>query len=77
MRGAICRGRHLMRASPSIVLSWVNQMNLRMLPRAESTLKRIEKMDVPDNMPVLEEIGRKAAGKLIDASHFPAGFDLS
>ncbi len=42
----------------------------------DETLKRIEKMDVPDNMPVLEDIGSRAADKLIDDSHFPGAFDL-
>ena len=40
------------------------------------TLKRLAKMDVPDNMPLLKEIGTATAEKLISEEHFPEGFDL-
>lgn len=49
--------------------------NLDMHLDAKS-LKKLAKMDVPDNMPILSEIGREAAARLIDESHFPAVFDL-
>jgi hypothetical protein len=39
-------------------------------------LKRLAKMDVPDNMPILAEIGTAAADKLIKEEHFPANFNL-
>jgi len=42
----------------------------------EKTLKKLAKMDVPENMPVLAEIGRATAEKAIDERHFPAAFDL-
>ena len=42
----------------------------------KDTLDRLAKMDVPDNMPILKEIGTEAAEKFIDDAHFPAHFDL-
>ncbi len=43
----------------------------------DKTLKKLAKMDVPDNMPILSEIGEAAAVKLIDESNFPKNFDLT
>ena len=33
-------------------------------------------MDAPENMPRLDEVGKKAAMKLVDDKHFPTAFDL-
>ena len=42
----------------------------------EHDIKQLSKMDRPDAMPLLSEIGIAAAKKQIDDNHFPAGFDL-
>jgi len=43
---------------------------------AVDALKELERMDAPDNIGELEELGTLAASKQIRADHFPAGFDL-
>lgn len=40
------------------------------------SLKALEAMDVPDNIPELDRIGRLAGLKLVDSGHFDAAFDL-
>lgn len=46
------------------------------IERLPEKLAEIAEMDNPDNMKELEEIGRIAAPKQVDPSHFPAGFDI-
>ena len=38
-------------------------------------LAELEKMDEPDNMPALDEIGRVAGSKLVQGAHFAPAFD--
>lgn len=40
-----------------------------------SSLKKLEAMDEPDNIPELDRIGRLAGARLVKAEHFPSGFD--
>ncbi len=42
----------------------------------EPDIRKLGSMDRPDAMPLLADIGRKAAHQQIDDTHFPAGFDL-
>ena|GEM_PF-307673 len=42
----------------------------------EPDIRKLGSMDRPDAMPLLADIGRKAAHHQIDDTHFPVGFDL-
>ena len=42
----------------------------------ERQAKDLQKMDRPGNMPLLSEIGRRAASRQVATEHFPAAFDL-
>ena len=39
-------------------------------------LKALEAMDVPDNIPELDRVGRLAGQRLVKADHFTSTFDL-
>jgi hypothetical protein len=43
---------------------------------ADRVARKLKAMDRPKNMPLLSEIGVKAAKRQIDEQHFPPGFDL-
>lgn len=43
----------------------------------EKAVKGLNEMDNPENMPMLQEIGERAAAHLISPAHFHPGFDLN
>ena len=45
------------------------------LETSAAALKRLEAMDDPDNIPALDELGRRAGARLVKAEHFVARFD--
>lgn len=54
---------------------WCEQhLGERIGPKA---LKALEAMDDPDKIPELDRVGRLAGRRLVDAAHFPTGFDLA
>jgi hypothetical protein len=52
---------------------WVSANLGRTMSAAE--LKTLEAMDQPSSIPALDDLGRAAGTKLVDATHFPAAFD--
>ncbi len=53
---------------------WLKEILGRDMP--DSTVDRLKAIDRPENMPVLSELGTKAAARQIEDHHFPPGFDL-
>jgi hypothetical protein len=44
--------------------------------RANSSGRKWNDEDKPENMPRVDEVGKRAAMKLVDDKHFPTAFDL-